>query len=144
ELAVRLQALVLVELEGPVVGRGGAGAPPQVVEVGRAAVRPLAVGAAGGLQLQDAQVYPHLEHGPAVAALDLARLDRPGFVIPPAQGGVDVFAHVCFLAAWRAVPVGPLSHFSWLAQAFTGGNAREAQTRQSGGFRDCFSLRNGT
>ena len=57
----------------------------EVVEAGFAAVRTVAVGAAGHLHLEEAEVEAHLEFLAAVESGDLADVDRAGLVVPAAR-----------------------------------------------------------
>src|SRR5262245_46033593 len=66
---------------------------PQVIEIGRVAVRSRAVGAASWLHLQHAEVDAHLDDLAAIATLHQAGLDHAGLEFPPLQGGVDVLKH---------------------------------------------------
>src|SRR5262249_52827970 len=75
-----------------------AGLLPQVVEVGGMAMRAGAVGAAGRLHLQHAEIHAQLDHLAAVPRLHEPGLGDTGLVFPVLQDEVDVLIHYEILA----------------------------------------------
>ena len=94
EFAVGFLALLLRHREfaffAPLPVAGLHGPADQVVKVRFRALRPRAVGPARRLQLQEAQVQPHLQHIPAVVPSFLADADALRIVGPIAEDAVDI------------------------------------------------------
>ena len=90
ELAIGLDALLLGEAKRPLAALSLRALVPEVLEIGVEAVRPTAVGPAGQLHLQDAEVDVHLEHLPSVLRVDQAGLDDGGLEVPAAQCAVSM------------------------------------------------------
>jgi len=91
------EVLALVGGEGEAIGAAGfffvvGDEFFEIVEEGFAAVGALAVGAAGELHLEEAEVEAHLEFFAAVEAGDFADVDGAGFVVPALEEGGDVSA----------------------------------------------------
>ena len=89
ELAIRGDALLGVELEiFPLVQ----GQVQQMIEIGFAAVGPLAVGPPVDLELQNAHLDPHLQHFAALAGPHQARADFARLIRPTPQDLIDVLS----------------------------------------------------
>jgi len=94
ELAVSFLALLFAQDQALVGAVGNTGLLLHVVKVSGIAVGPQAVRPAGGLDLQDSQVHPHLDDLSAILGLDEAGLDHPRLEFPATQSDINILVHI--------------------------------------------------